>query len=91
MLEKQQSLPLSQFPNLYDIVVSKDHILRKWKELVDFNFIYEELQDKYCLDNGRKAECPIRLFKYLLIKCHFNESDKDLVERSQTDMAVSIF
>jgi IS5 family transposase len=87
----QQSLPLSPYMNLYDIIVPKNHILRKWKELVDFGFIYEELADKYCLDNGRMAECPIRLFKYILLKSKYKLSDRDLVERSQTDMAFKYF
>ena len=40
------------------------------KELVDFEFIYDELLDKYCLDNGRNAVPPIRMFKYLLFKSY---------------------
>ncbi|MER2169138.1 MAG: hypothetical protein ABS938_00735, partial [Psychrobacillus psychrodurans] len=32
------------------------------------SFILEELQSKYCLDHGRKAISPIRMFKYLLLK-----------------------
>jgi hypothetical protein len=30
---------------------------------VDFSFIYDELKNKYCLNNGRKAELPIVIFK----------------------------
>lgn len=41
-------------------------MLRQINELVDFSFILEELQSKYCLDNGRNAIPPIRMFKYLL-------------------------
>lgn len=28
-------------------------MLRQINELVDFSFVLEELQNKYCLDNGR--------------------------------------
>ena len=38
------------------------------KELVNFELIYEEPVDKYCLNNGRNAINPIRMFKYLLLK-----------------------
>jgi len=91
MLSKQQAMPLSPYSSLYSLIVPENHILRKWKNLVDFNFIYEELAEKYCPDNGRKAECPIRLFKYLLLKAKFKLSDADLVSRSQTDLAFKFF
>ncbi|KKB39095.1 Mobile element protein [Bacillus thermotolerans] len=52
MISNQESLNFSPFMALYDIVVPKDNMLRKINELVDFNFILEELKTKYCLDNG---------------------------------------
>ena len=66
MLEMQQKLMLSSYMELYDLIIPKDNLLRQIKELVDFDFVYEELVDKYCLDNGRNAISPIRMFKYLL-------------------------
>ncbi len=36
---------------IYDIVVSKDNLLRKINELIDFGFVYYELINKSCLDN----------------------------------------
>lgn len=67
MLSSQLKLSLSYYSDLYDMIVPKDHILRKIRELVDFSFIYDELKNKYCLDNGRNAKNPILLFKYLLL------------------------
>ncbi len=58
-----------------------------FNELVDFSFILEELKTKYCLDNGRNAIPPIRMFKYLLLKAINDVSDLDLVERSKYDMS----
>ena len=78
--------------NIYDLVVPKDNLLRKINELIDFSFIYNELQDRYCLDNGRNAICPIRMFKYLLLKSIFDVSDIDVVERSKYyDMSFKYF
>ena len=68
MLSSQLKLSLSYYSDLYDMIVPKDHILRKIRELVDFSFIYDELKNKYCLDNGRNEKTPILLFKYLLLK-----------------------
>jgi len=91
MLEQQQKLILSPFMDIYDIVVPQNNLLRKINELIDFSFVYEELIDKYCLDNGRNAVSPIRLFKYLLLKSIFDLSDVDIVERSKYDMSFKYF
>ncbi|GIP31031.1 hypothetical protein J2TS4_02410 [Paenibacillus sp. J2TS4] len=81
MIRQQQTLMLSPYAELYDLVVPSDNMLRQINELVDFTFIYEELKDKFCLDNGRNAIDPIRMFKYLLLKAIFELSDVDIVER----------
>ncbi len=91
MIRQQQTLMLSPYAALYDIVVPKDNILRQINELVDFTFIYEELEAKYCLDNGRHAIDPIRMFKYLLLKAIFELSDIDIVERSKYDLSFKYF
>lgn len=91
MIQKQQTLVLSPYAALYDLVVPKDNMLRQINELVDFSFIYEELKDKYCLDNGRNAIDPICMFKYLLLKAIFELSDVDLVERSKYDLSFKYF
>lgn len=91
MIEQQQKMILSSYIDLYELVVSKDNLLRKIKEIIDFSFIYDELVDKYCLDNGRNAVSPIRMFKYLLLKSIFDLSDVDVVERSKYDMSFKYF
>lgn len=91
MIEQQQKLVLSPYMEIYKLVVPKDNLLRQIKELVDFEFIYDELLDKYCLDNGRNAVPPIRMFKYLLLKAIYDLSDVDVVERSKYDMSFKYF
>lgn len=91
MLEHQPSLPLSEHYDLYDKLIPKDNFLRQMKELVDFSFIEDELKDKYCLDNGRNAEPPVRMFKYLLLKQIHDLSDADLVERAMYDLSFKYF
>jgi transposase len=91
MIRQQQTFVLSPYTELYNIVVPKENILRQINELVDFNFIYEELKDKYCLDNGRNAIDPIRMFKYLLLKAIFELSDVDIVDRSRYDLSFKYF
>jgi len=91
MLVQQQQIQFSAFSGLYDLIVPKDNLLRKINELIDFTFIYEELVGKYCPNNGRTAESPIRMFKYLLLKTIYTVSDVDIVERSRYDMSFKYF
>lgn len=91
MVDQQQKLMLSPYMEIYELVVPKDNILRQIKELVDFGFVYDELIKKYCLDNGRNAIPPIRMFKYLLLKSIYDLSDVDVVERSKYDMSFKYF
>src|SRR5690625_5539893 len=90
MLQKQQSLILSPYTEIYDLVVPKDNFLRRLNELINFSFVYDELKDKYCHTNGRNAINPIRMFKYLLLKTIFDLSDVDIVERSKYDMSFKL-
>ena len=91
MIEQQQKLMLSPYMEIYELVIPKDNLLRQIKELVDFSFIYDELLANYCLDNGRNAVPPIRMFKYLLLKSIYDLSDVDVVERSKYDMSFKYF
>lgn len=91
MLEKNPELKLSEYSKLYDLIVPQDDPLRQINELVDFSFVFDELKDKYCPDNGRNAYDPIYLFKFLLLKVYFNLSDRDVVKRAQTDLAFKLF
>lgn len=91
MLLQQQKIQLSAYSGLYDLIVPQDNLLRKINELIDFSFIYEELLNKYCLSNGRNAQSPVRMFKYLLLKSIYTVSDVDVVERSRYDMSFKYF
>jgi transposase len=91
MLVQQQKIQLSTYLDLYDLIVPQDNLLRKINELIDFSFIYDELVNKYCPNNGRNAESPIRMFKYLLLKTIYDVSDMDIVERSRFDMSFKYF
>ena len=91
MLVIQQQIQFSEYSSLYDKIVPKSNLLRKINDLVDFSFIHDELLTSYCLTNGRNAESPVRMFKYLLLKTIYTISDVDVVERSQFDMSFKYF
>ncbi|NRD80192.1 IS1182 family transposase [Bacillus sp. BRMEA1] len=91
MIQNQQSMIFSPYMGIYDLVVPKDNLLRKLNDLIDFSFIYDELKDNYCINNGRNAIDPIRMFKYLLLKTIYDLSDIDIVDRSIYDMSFKYF
>ena len=91
MLNAQGEIKFSEHAVLYDMLIPADNKYRLIDELIDFSFIYDELKDKYCLDNGRKAADPIMLFKYLMIKVIDNFSDVDVVEHSRYDLSYKRF
>lgn len=52
-----------------DDMVPKDHLLRLIEQSIDFSFIYELVEDRYCPDNGRPSIDPVMLIKIQLIQC----------------------
>ena len=91
MLQRQGKIQFSEHAVLYDKLVPKNHLLRQINDLIDFKFVYEELTSKYCLNNGRTAEDPVRMFKYLLLKTIYTLSDVDVVEHSRYDLSYKYF
>jgi hypothetical protein len=91
MLVLQQKLQLSTYSDFYDLIEPKDNLLLKINEHIDFSFIYDELVNKYCRNNGRNAESLIHMFKYLLLKTIYDVSDVDVLECSRFEMSSKYF
>nr|WP_312811814.1 IS1182 family transposase [Sedimentibacter sp.] len=86
--ENQPKVELVLIENL----VKKDHILRKIDEYIDFNFIYDLVEDKYYLDNGRPSVDPVVLFKIILIGYLFGiRSERRLIEEIHHNVAYRWF
>ena len=51
-----------------DDMVPKDHMLRLIDRAIDWNFIYDLVEDKYCLNNGRPSMDPVMLIKIPFIQ-----------------------
>ena len=56
-----------EFVSLEDLV-PENHLLRQIDAAVNFNKIYEFVEDLYCEDNGRPSIDPVVLFKIVLIQ-----------------------
>ena len=49
-------------------MVPKESIFRKIDKYIDFTFIYEEVKELYCENNGRPSIDPVVLFKIIFIQ-----------------------
>jgi len=59
--------------------VRKDHILRKVKNYLDFDFIYNEVKDKYGI-NGNVSVPPPVILKMMLLLIFYNvRSERELI------------
>jgi transposase len=91
LTKNNENQPKMEFV-IIENLVKKDHILRKIDEYIDFNFIYDLVEDKYCLDNGRPSVDPVVLFKMILIGYLFGiRSERRLVEEIHHNVAYRWF
>ncbi len=86
--EKQNSMELV----VIDDLVPQDHLLRKIDKHIDFTFIYDLVEDLYCLDNGRPSIDPVMLFKMMLIGYLFGiRSERRIVDEVKVNIAYKWF
>ena len=91
MLKSQTQLKLSEYAGLYDIVVDKNHLLRKIKENIDFSFVNSMLKESYCEHFGRPAKEPEMMFKLMFLKKLYDLSDEALIQNTGVNMAYKYF
>lgn len=51
-----------------DDMVPQNHMLRLIDKAIDWNFIYDLVEEKYCPDNGRPSMDPVMLIKIPVIQ-----------------------
>ena len=54
-----------------DQLVPDEHFLRQVEAVIDFDFIYDLVEDTYSSDNGRPSLDPVILIKIPLIQCFY--------------------
>jgi transposase len=82
---------MSEYINIYDIVVAKGHLLRRIREEIDFSFVNPLLKSSYCEHLGRPAKEPEMMFKILFLKKLYDISDEQLIEQIRVNMAYKFF
>lgn len=76
---------------IYERLIDKDSELEKINEHFDFDFIYDEVRDAYCPDNGRPGHDPVVLIKALLIQRLRGLSDPAMERVARYDIEIKHF
>lgn len=92
MLETRDTKQSSFFGNyIYDKVVSKEHLLRKIQQAIDFSFVNRECKDLYCLNNGRPGWSPMLMFKVVFLQFLYDLSDYAIEEELNDRLSFKMF
>lgn len=75
---------------IFEKLIPKDHLLVKIDKIIDFNFVYNMLEDEYS-PIGRGSKDPAMLMKMLLVEYLHNLSDVKIENRTQTDVVYRWF
>ena len=90
ILEKVPAVP--EFDRqVFEIVVPQGHYLRQVAAQIDFERFRPRLAEAYSLGMGRPAIDPVRMLKILFLRFHYKLSDRQVMERTKTDMAFRWF
>ncbi|MNV18554.1 hypothetical protein D3C71_1093840 [compost metagenome] len=68
MITKKENIQTEIVMSTLEQIVPEDSLFRKIDKHIDFSFIYEEVKDLYCEDNGRPSVDPVVLFKLVFIQ-----------------------
>ena len=69
-------------------LVPQDHILRKIDAAIDFDFIYDLVEERYCPDNGRPSIDPVVLIKIAVIQYMFGiKSMRQTIKEIEVNIA----
>jgi len=89
--EKRETRGQIQMLSIEDMVPA-EHILRDIERAISFDFIYDEVKELYCLDNGRPSIDPVVLLKIVLIQFLFGiRSMRQTIKEIEVNMAYRWF
>ena len=91
MLRTCGQLRLSEYDGLYDLIVDKNHLLRKINDHIDFSFVNPMLRESYCERFGRPAKELEMMFKLEFLKKIYDLSDGALIRDVKVNMAFKYF
>ena len=92
MMTKRENQQIEMHLITIEDLVPMEHLLRKVNDIIDFSFIYNEVENMYCHNNGRPSIDPVVLIKFLLIGFLYGiNSERRISEEIQVNMAYRWF
>jgi len=79
-------------PEVYRNLISKDHILYKIDEQVDFSFVNEACRDLYSQNQGRPVKnLPETMFRSAIVQYLMNYSDREMEQAARYNIIIKWF
>lgn len=75
----------------FEIFVPQDHHLRKALQVINWEAFHDILAPYYSPNLGQPSEPPVLMLKLEYLRYHYNLSDRQVIARSQTDLAFRMF
>lgn len=73
-------------------LVPPEHLLRVIEESIDFHFIYDEVKELYCENNGRPSIDPVVLIKLIMIQALYGiRSMRQTIKDAEVNVAYRWF
>lgn len=93
MMSKEKAASREQIEFLsLDQLVPEEHLVRKLENAIDWNFIYELVEEKYCADNGHPSLDPVTLIKLPVLQYMFGiRSMRQTIKEADVNMAYRWF
>lgn len=77
--------------DVYDKLIPSDDYFSKINDKFDFSFIYDEVKKYYCLNNGRPAQDPVKMFKASLVQRLKGLTDPEMETAAKYDIRIKHF
>lgn len=92
MFYKRGKVKLSKrSQEIYDKLIEHDSELYMIKQEFDFSFIYDEIKQFYCLDNGRNSIDGVVALRAVFVQKLFGLRDRQLERKAKYDLEIKYF
>ncbi|MBI4980328.1 transposase [Candidatus Woesearchaeota archaeon] len=92
MFYKRKNVALSdKSKEIYDHLIDQNSDLCRIKKEFDFSFIYDEIKDNYCLDDGRNSIDGVIALRAIFIQNYFGLRERQLERKAMYDIEIKNF